>query len=149
MNKLIYSNFDLETGISTVTIQNKYGHFTGTAKLDETDAKHPSKFQGCEYAEIKATMKYLDKRIMLLKTENKGLLNYFNEMKQSPHFNENSFEVRCLKKQIWKRSKLIVDLTKEKFMLQKRMEADIEERAISAKHLDKHRNKIQQMGRKD
>ena len=94
-------------------------------------------------------MKYLDKRIMLLKTENKGLLNYFNEMKQSPHFNENSFEVRCLKKQIWRRSKLIVDLTKEKLMLKKRMEADIEERAISAKHLDKHRNKIQQMGRKD
>ena len=148
-NKLIYSNFDPETGISTVTIQNKYGHFTGTAKLDEEDKKHPSKFQGCEYAESKAIIEYLNKRIALLKTENKGLMNCYSEMKQSSHFNKDSYEAKTIRKQIWTRCTKIMELIEEKGEIQNRMDKIIAERAVSAKHLDRHRNKIQLKGKED
>ncbi len=148
-HKLIHSEFNPETGVSTVIIQNKYGHFTGKAKLDAADAAYPSKFQGCEYAEMKAIMSYLDERILLLRIEQKALMNCYVEMKQSCHFNENSFEVKHLKKSIWNKSKLIVKLVGEKEQIKNRMEINIAERDISAKHLSKHRNKIQQMGKKD
>lgn len=148
-HKLIHSEFNPETGVSTVVIQNKYGHFTGTAKLDAADATYPSKFQGCEYAEMKAIMSYLDERIACARLEKKVLINCYVEMKQSCHFNDNSFEARHLKKTIWNKSKLIVQLVGEKEQIKNRMEITIAERDISAKHLSKHRNKIQQMGKKD
>ena len=148
-NKLVYCDYNVETGISTVVIQNKYGHFTGKAKLHESDADHPSKFQGCEYAEQKAMIECLEKRISILKVAQKALLDCHNEMKQSPHFNKESFEAKNVRKQIWRKTKEIVDLTGEKEYLKKRMEATIAERDISKKHLDKHRKKLQQMGKKD
>ena len=37
--KIIYSNFDETTGISTVTILTKIGEFTGTSKLHDEDKK--------------------------------------------------------------------------------------------------------------
>lgn len=148
-NKLVYSNFDPETGISTVTIQNKYGRFTGTAKLDEEDRKHPSKFQGCEYAEMKAVIAFLEERIKIYKLQIKALQDCYQEMMQSSHFNKSSYEATFVKKYAFKYYREITELRQEIAKLQIRMEKTIAERAISAKHLDKHRSKLQLKGKED
>lgn len=148
-NKLIYSNFNPDTGVSTVIIQNKYGRFTGTAKLDEEDCKHPSKFQGCEYAEMKAIIAFLKERIKAYKLQAKTLHDCYQDMTQSPHFNKDSFEAISMKKHFIKYNHEITNLQQEIKTIQNRMEKTIAERAVSAKHLDKHRSKIQLKGKED
>ena len=61
--KIIYSNFDETTGISTVTILTKIGEFTGTSKLHDEDKNISSSFAGCRYAEIRAIIKYHKKKL--------------------------------------------------------------------------------------
>ena len=51
-----HSNFDEETGISIVTFNNKYGKFTGMAKLNPEDK--PSAFIGQYIAEKRAVISY-------------------------------------------------------------------------------------------
>lgn len=55
--KLLKAEYNKETGISTVTIQNKYGIFTGTSTLREEDEKYSSEYTGCYIAELKAVRK--------------------------------------------------------------------------------------------
>ena len=46
--KLIYSNFDQETGESVVAIENKYGVFYGFSDL-HPEEENVSSFVGCRY----------------------------------------------------------------------------------------------------
>ena len=55
--RLSESNFDPETGISTVTLKSKRGIFTGTAKVHPDDKCVQSKFFGFRTAELKAERK--------------------------------------------------------------------------------------------
>lgn len=73
--KIVDEKFDEITGVSTVTIQNKYGHFTGTAYCHPDDSY--SMFQGERIAVTRANIKYLKRRISLEKTKLKAL-NDFN-----------------------------------------------------------------------
>lgn len=56
--KLVYSNYDDETGISIVRIQTPEGTFKGKARLNPKDENVASKYVGCKYAEIRAWIKY-------------------------------------------------------------------------------------------
>ena len=55
--RLSESNFDPETGISTVTLKTKRGIFIGTAKIHPDDKCVQSKFFGFRTAELKAERK--------------------------------------------------------------------------------------------
>lgn len=55
--KILYADYNKETKVSTVTIQNKYGIFTGTSKLWVEDEDYESRFTGCRIAELKALRK--------------------------------------------------------------------------------------------
>ena len=57
-NKIIYSDSNKETGKSIITIQNKYGKFTGTAQCSPDDMNSFSAFAGERYAEIRANTKF-------------------------------------------------------------------------------------------
>lgn len=57
--KMIYSDFNPNTGLSTVTIRTPHGDFTGYAKVHEDDIKYQSRFIGCQYAETRAYIKLL------------------------------------------------------------------------------------------
>ena len=61
--KILYSNYDNNTGVSTVTIQTKYGIFTGTAKIHPDDKNYSSSFFGCELAELRAGIKNLKAKL--------------------------------------------------------------------------------------
>jgi hypothetical protein len=54
--KLISSDFNKNTGISTVILQNRNGRYTGTAKLHPEDKG--SEIAGCLLAEKRAWIKY-------------------------------------------------------------------------------------------
>lgn len=56
-NKLVYADYDEDSGKSTVIIRNKYGTFEGNAYLNPEDKDIASKYAGCRYAEIRADLK--------------------------------------------------------------------------------------------
>ena len=72
--KIVNETFNEKTGITTVTIQNKYGHFTGTAYCHPDDSY--SMFQGERIAATRANIKYLKRRISLEKAKIKALNDF-------------------------------------------------------------------------
>lgn len=84
--KVIYSNFDAVTGQSTVTIQNKYDIYTGTAQVHPDDLDYASRYAGCRIAELRAEIKILKDEIQrdkialsALQTLDKELRSYYPE----------------------------------------------------------------------
>ena len=69
--KIVYEEFNKENGISIVTIQNKYGRFTGMAMCHPDDSFSP--FQGERIAATKANIEFLKFRIKQTKAEAKGI----------------------------------------------------------------------------
>lgn len=72
--KIVDEKFDEITGVTTVTIQNKYGHFTGSAHCHPDDSY--SMFQGERIAVTRANIKYLKRRISLEKAKLKALNDF-------------------------------------------------------------------------
>ena len=75
--KLIYSNFDQETGQSVAMIENKYGIFSGVSEL-HPEEENVYTFVGCRYAEIRAYMEYYRHRRDLIDEQLKGLIDFQN-----------------------------------------------------------------------
>lgn len=88
--KLKNSNYNEETGVSTVEISTKYGNFSATVQM-RADEEYPSKYFGCALAEIKALKKAEKMRLRELRAELKGLQDFFAEMMDTRNFNEYSF----------------------------------------------------------
>lgn len=99
--KLIYSHFDEESGISTAIINTDYGQFKGTSKLHEEDKNISSHFAGCQYAETKAILSYMKKRIEVIKYEIKSLEKCQKVLMGKKDYNHNSSENRTVRKQIY------------------------------------------------
>lgn len=103
--KLIYSNFDENTGISTAIIQTNLGQFTGTSKLHEEDRVISSNFAGCRYAEIRAIIKYIKKRIENINYEIKGLQDCKKIIESLKDYNPHSVENRKIRRRIFELEK--------------------------------------------
>lgn len=99
--KLIDANYNEETGISYVKINTDYGEFEGFAKLHEEDRSIASKYAGCQYAEMRAVLKYMKHRIKILAHQIKALINCQKQMECRVAYNPNSVESRALRKQIY------------------------------------------------
>lgn len=69
--KIVDETFDEITGLTTVTIQNKYGHFTGMAQCCSEDEY--SMFQGERIAATRANIEFCKHRIMQEKAKIKAL----------------------------------------------------------------------------
>lgn len=70
--KFIDCNFDLKSGISTVWLQSKYGHFTGESKLCEEDRPYASYLTGCRFAEYRALIKAIKAELKVKTAERIG-----------------------------------------------------------------------------
>lgn len=73
--KLIKTEFNKETGVSTVILQDKNGRYEGKAKLHPDDKDNISNYAGYHIAEFRAWIKYLKtqlsrKKAMLKAVEN-------------------------------------------------------------------------------
>lgn len=81
--KLLYSNFDPDTGISIVRIQTPSGTFKGKARLHPEDKNYASQIAGCQYAEIRATIKYLKHIASEKRAAAEALRKLFNKINQT------------------------------------------------------------------
>lgn len=119
--KLIYSNYNKDAGLSTVIIATKYGKFYGQSELKEEDKKEASRYFGCECALIKARIKCQKERLKNIEIQIKALKDCYSNISQAKAFNESSYEARAMRKQIYilenrKRSILVaIDLLKNNF----------------------------------
>ncbi len=93
--KIVSENFDEITGVSTVTIQNKYGHFTGVARCCPEDSY--SMFQGERIAIMKAQINFCKSRIKAEKNKAKNIDDllknfYLNIQTSSAVFKEKTYK---------------------------------------------------------
>lgn len=79
--KIIQASFDSTTGISTTILETDLGRFIGTAKLHPDDESTASKYAGCRYAEMRATIKYLKMKKKVIKQQIKTLSNIYPHIK--------------------------------------------------------------------
>lgn len=107
--KLIYSNYDKETGISTATISTPLGRFTATSKLHEEDKDIESNFTGCKYAEARAIAKYGKERIRIQKIKVKTLEDTIKTIENIKNYDKNSLEARMLRKQYFIAQSVLID----------------------------------------
>ena len=56
--KFLYSHFNEETGKSIAVLSDKYGKYSGQAKLHPDDKDNASKFAGCRIAYKRALINY-------------------------------------------------------------------------------------------
>lgn len=98
---LVESHYNSDLGHSIVTIKTKYGRFTGTSQLYDEDKEITSSFRGCQYAEIKAIRKAYKAEIKELNLKIKTLQDFEKVLKNMKEYNEHSFEVKRLRKEIF------------------------------------------------
>ena len=136
--KMIKSNFDEMTGISEVTIATDIGEFSGTSKLHDEDRNISSSFAGCQYAEMKAIIKYMKYKVKIINERIKGLDNCRKTLENKKNYNHNSDENRTIRKQIYILNKQKQELKNKIFSLHDRMMRNMEQRE---KIINKIKNK--------
>lgn len=136
--KLLNSNYDENIGISNVTILTEYGQFSGTSKLHEEDRHISSSFAGCQYAEMKAIIKYMKYKVKIINERIKGLDNCRKTLENKKNYNHNSDENRTIRKQIYILNKQKQELKNKIFSLHDRMMRNMEQRE---KIINKIKNK--------
>ena len=112
--KMIKSNFDEITGISEVTIATDIGEFSGTSKLHDEDRNISSSFAGCQYAEMRAVIKYIKRKMHDLDMQIKGLTDFQSSLKCRKDYNHISIENSKARRRIY-------ELNKQKEIWKKRM----------------------------
>ena len=111
--KLLYSNFNKETGTSKVIIRTPLGDFEGHTKIHKEDQDIQSIFQGCRYAEIRAIIKYYKEKLKIQKNKIITLEQIIKGMEKLNNYNKNSLEARYLRKQYYIQKSIFKKYQKE------------------------------------
>lgn len=139
--KIIKSNFDKETGISTVTIKTDLGRFVGLSKLHEEDKPYESSFAGCQYAEMRAIKKYMKARIQKISSEIAGLEKGIKMLINLKDYNKDSLENRKLRKQLYIMKQEKKDWEERLESLSDRLYKKMNERIALIKKIEKEKEK--------
>lgn len=139
--KMIKSNFDEITGISEVTIATDIGEFSGTSKLHDEDRNISSSFAGCQYAEMRAVIKYMKRKMHDLDMQIKGLTDFQSSLKCRKDYNHISIENSKARRRIY-------ELNKQKEIWKKRMNSLYERMLRSMEQREKVIEKIINKGDK-
>lgn len=95
--------WDEETGVAICVLTDGKKEFTGMAMCDEADREFQSEKTGCQIALYRAELAYLKHvRDNEIKPAIKTLKHLYYTMKQSTHFNENSYENKMVWKSIYR-----------------------------------------------
>ena len=139
--KMIKSNFDEITGISEVTIATDIGEFSGTSKLHDEDRNISSSFAGCQYAEMRAVIKYMKRKIHDLDMQIKGLTDFQSSLKCRKDYNHISIENSKARRRIY-------ELNKQKEIWEKRINSLYEKMLRNMEQREKVIEKIINKGDK-
>ena len=121
MMKFISSDFNKDTGVTSVSISTNRGVFVGKTKLQEGDKE--SYMIGGNNAEWRARMAYMRERIKENRIELRMLKNFEKRLKCLKDYNPYSLECRKLRRQIYeKQAELeerisLLNSAKEKYLL--------------------------------
>ena len=96
---LVSSNFDPDTGISTVVINTDVGVFQGTSKL-HPEEKYTSNFVGCQNAEYRALAKALRAVLRVTRAELKTLVDTYTAMTDHRYCDITSLPCRVMRTKI-------------------------------------------------
>lgn len=90
-----------ETGLAICNIYYKDLIFSGEAMCHPDDREFMSRISGCEIAEMRATIKYLQHiKNNELRPSIQALTDYYYTIVQSSQFNQNSYENKMLRRRI-------------------------------------------------
>lgn len=140
--KMIKSNFDEITGISEVTIATDIGEFSGTSKLHYEDRNISSSFAGCQYAEMRAVIKYIKRKMHDLDMQIKGLTDFQSNLQCRKDYNHISIENSKARRRIY-------ELNKQKEIWKKRMNSLYERMLRNMEQREKVIEKIINKGDKE
>ena len=136
--KFLYGFFNQKTGKSEVTLADKYGIYTGRAKLHPNDKNNASKFTGCRLAETRALLNYLKIKYKRTKIALDAIKNLNNDIKLNCQ-NIDSKIQRRINLKLRDYSNEINEIKKDINALEKNLIEDIETR-------DKILNSIKKKG---
>lgn len=139
--KTIASDYNEETGVSMVKIATDIGIFEGYASLHPEDEEIASKYAGCRYAEMRASIKYMKEKAKIAKIKldtTKKIFNNFNQMK---NFDKNSRINKMLKKEIYFLEDEVETLNRNVKTLKERLKQAIDNRPNIIKEIKEKKNK--------
>ena len=99
--KTIASDYNENTGVSTVMLSTDLGNFTGESRLHPEDVEIASHFAGCRYAEMRAGIKYMKAKAKIAKYKLEPLVHIYNSLKQMNSYSENNKGIKMLEKEIY------------------------------------------------
>ena len=119
--RLLFAEFNKETGISKAIIQTDLGIFTGQTILHEEDKDIASNFQGCMYAETRAVTNYVKEKCRILNIEIKTLSNLLDNLKQLRCYNADNKEMRFIFNTLNKKQKRYEKLKNQIIMVEENL----------------------------
>lgn len=99
--KTIASDYNEETGLSSITIATDIGLITGYASLHPEDAEIASHYAGCRYAEMRAGIKYMKSKAKIAKYQLEPLKRIYNELINKKNYNINNMGIKLLEREIY------------------------------------------------
>lgn len=136
--KLLYGEYNFNTGKSTVTLADRYGKYTGYAKLHPDDKDNESHYMGCHIAEKRALIKALKNRRRRTKIKLNAIENVTNDIQMNVFPKEEHKEIK----------KILYSKIKDYSKQIKRIDELIEEVETSIKERIQMREKILNKGQK-
>lgn len=138
--KTIASDYNENTGLSSVTISTDLGEFTGYSKLHPEDIEIASKYAGCRYAEMRAGIKYMKAKARIAKYKLEPLKRIYNNLNQMNSFNNNNNKgIKMLEKEIYLLEDEIETFIMNTKTLQERLDKAINSRPDIIKDIKKRR----------
>lgn len=140
------TTYDENTGISKAWIATDLGDFYGKAILSPEDKDIASSFAGCEYAEIRAILKYAKLKIKILKYQLEPLLRIKKE------YEKTNFSKRCsipnpaivmIDKEIKRLQDILSTIVSNRDNLQLKLKTDIDTREERIKYILKKKEQKQ------
>lgn len=135
--KTIASDYNENTGLSSVTISTDLGEFTGYSKLHPEDVEIASKYAGCRYAEMRAGIKYMKAKARISKYTLDYLNKIYKNLKQMKSFDENYKGAKLLEKEIYLLEDEVETFKTNAKTLQERLDKAIDTRPNIIKDLHK------------
>ena len=132
--KMIYSKYDKETRVSTTTVTNNYGTFTGYATCHPDD--DVSSFFGCSLAECRANLKAFREEKKIIRYQIKALKEAYEMFSNAKNFNNNSNEARKVRKLIKMKESKMTEIENDIQSLLEyiRTAPDLRQKAINTIH---------------
>ena len=138
--KFIDSAYDEVSGLSEVTIQHLGTKFTGYAQVHPEEDK-PSKYAGCRFAELRATIDALKYERQMLKNKADMALDFVKSLECYADFDKEDATAKCIYRQLNKRIDKVNKKTDEINDRIQELDASIRQREVVVKAMDRKKDK--------